>query len=96
MNTGRVYFLIVALAGIALAVVHIRAEQTRCTAGLLTLESRWVQARRQWWALQTRTARLRAPQRLRERLESVQAELLAPVVDPALQPPVRLASYYAQ
>ena len=60
--------LLVALAGIALAIVCLRAEQTRIAAKTLRLEDRWIRQRRELWALQTSIARLRTPDRIRERV----------------------------
>lgn len=96
MSTGRIYFLIVILGGIALVVVYLRTEQARCAARLLTVESRWIQMRRQRWALQTRAARLRAPQRLYDRFEIVHSPRLSPADRLTLRPPVRLTSNQAQ
>ena len=59
--------LIAAFAALALVVVVLRAEQTRCTARILEAEVRWVEARRDLWTLQTRAARLRAPQQVHDR-----------------------------
>ena len=79
MNAARAGFLIAALAGIALAAVHLRLEQTRCASRVLALESQWVALRGQWWALQARTARLRTPRRIRDRV----ANVASPLVDGA-------------
>ncbi len=96
MNAGRACFLIGALAAIALAAVHLRAEQTRCAADLLKLESRWVALRRDWWELQVRAARLRAPERIHDRVENLQADLFPPALDEPPQRPVRLTAGHAQ
>lgn len=71
-------FAVVALAGVGLAVVVLRAEQTRCASGVMALESRWVQQRRTWWGLQTRVARLRTPERMRPRFETLPVEPFDP------------------
>lgn len=92
MSAGRFCVLTALLAGIALIVVHLRAEQTRCAGRVLRLESQWIQTRRQWWALQTRAARLQAPRRLRDRLEVVQKELVVPMPDSVVRNRVRLTS----
>ena len=71
MTGGRLLTLIVALAGVALVVVGLRTQQTRCVAELLKLESQWTELRREWWALQTRKARIRAPDRIHQRMEFI-------------------------
>lgn len=78
MRTARVCVLIASLGGVALAVVVLRAEQTRCAAAVLDCESQWVGARRDWWSLQTRAARLRAPVRIRERIENLPVDQFEP------------------
>ena len=92
MNVGRVGFLIAALTAIALVVVHLRAERTRCAARIVALESDWIQLRRELWVLQTRTARLKTPQRLRDRVVSLPTDLAAPAAEIESQPAARLAS----
>lgn len=96
LSTTRICVLIVALAGIAVAAVHLRAEQTRYGTELLRLESQWIALRREWWSLQTRAARLRAPQRLHARIESLHTALLPPTDEltpqPSIQPWDRLSS----
>ncbi len=82
--------------GVALTVVHLRAEQTRCAAGILSLESQWIQLRREWWALQTRAARLKTPQRLRERVTTLQTSIVAPTVTTRPDAVVRFASDRSQ
>lgn len=74
-----------------LAVVHLRLEQTRSAAALYATEAHWVRLRRDWWALQTRAARLRTPQRVHERVESLRADLIHPAAG-VMRPPARLAS----
>lgn len=78
MSARRVCLLVCALAGLAVGTVQLRSEQARCAARLLRVESQWIELRRERWALQTRAARLRAPQRLRERIESLPGDLVAP------------------
>lgn len=65
MSVGRVCVLVMALGAVAMAAVHLRAEQTRCAADLMNMEARWMDLRREWWTLQARAARLRAPERIR-------------------------------
>ncbi len=69
MTGVRVCALLVALSGIAFAVVWSRAEQTRVAARILKHEARWVHLRRELWAIQTGVARLRTPQRVYDRYE---------------------------
>ena len=92
MNVRRICFLIALFTGIAFAVVHLRVEQTRCAARILRSESRWMGLRREWWALQTRAARFRAPTRIHERIDFLRTELVPPEVETMTAPAVRLAS----
>ncbi len=87
MRSARAGVLIVAMAGIALAVVHLRTEQTRLTAGLLRAESQWIALRREWWSLQTLAARLQAPEHMRRRVAAMYTELVPPTFE---QPPTSL------
>lgn len=91
MNVGRVGFLIAAFTAIALVAVHFRAERTRCAARVVALESQWIQLRRELWVLQTRTARLKTPLRLRDRVVSLPTDLVAPSAE-IESPAARLAS----
>lgn len=68
MSAPRVVVLIISLGFIATAVVSLRWEQARLSAGLLRSENRWVQLRREWWSLQTQSSLLRTPERLRDRI----------------------------
>ena len=92
MSTGRVCMAAAILAAIAMVVVHLRSEQTRCAAKMLTLESRWVQLRRERWALEARAARLQTPHRVRQRVVAQQAHLLSPEMRVRSGAPVHLAS----
>lgn len=92
MNAHRVCLLIACFAAVALGVVRIRVEQTRCAARVLNLESQWVELRREWWALQTRAARFRTPQRIHDRVERLHAQLLPPGEETDAESAVRLAS----
>ena len=92
VSVARVCLLIAALAGIALGVVYLRAEQTRCGTRLVRLESQWVELRRQWWGLQTRAARLRAPERIVGRATFLQTDLVPPEDGESPQLAARLAS----
>lgn len=59
--------VIAAFAALAFLVVVLRTEQARCTARILATEAKWVEARRELWTLQVRSARLRAPQQVHDR-----------------------------
>jgi hypothetical protein len=85
-------FLLVSLAAIAVALVHLRGEQNRAASRTLAMEVEWMRVRSEWWSLQTRAARLRAPCRIRERVQWLGANLHGPA---RLVPPhtdARLAS----
>lgn len=96
MNAARASCLFVAFAGIALATIHLKSEQTRSAARVLEFESQWVALRREWWALQARAARLRVPVRLRDRVENLQTGLIAPEARPAHRPPAQLTAHLVQ
>jgi len=55
--------------GVALATVHLRAEQARSAARCLRSESDRLAWRADLWALQMEVARLRGPAELRQRLQ---------------------------
>lgn len=67
MNTLRHCVLVASLAAIALGVVHLRAEQSRCAVQVMGLEGKWLALRGELGDLQARKARLRTPERLRRR-----------------------------
>ncbi len=92
MSSGRISVLIVSFVVVALMLVHLRREQTRCAAGLLSAEAEWVRLRRERWALQTRAARLRTPQGIHDRVGSLRAELIPPGDEMGKRSTVRLAS----
>lgn len=92
MNIPRACVVLLAFSAIALAAVHLRAEQTRSAARTLRIESDWFALRRERWELQTRTARLQAPERLRDCLEAWQVNLVPPEADDAAVSTLRLAS----
>lgn len=64
MSYRRAIALLAVVAAVGLGLVSLRAEQTRCAAEMLKLESRRTHLRREWSALQARAARLRAPERI--------------------------------
>ena len=82
MTGGRACALLLALAGIAFTVVWLRGEQTRAAARTLSLESRWIQLRRELWAAQTAVARLRTPHAIRDRLDWFEPSLTPPESGP--------------
>ena len=95
MNVVRACGLITAFASVALAMVVLRAEQTRCAAAALRHEARWSSARREMWHVQSIAARLRAPEQIRARLASFNLDVhrLAPL---RLQDMRRLTMLHAQ
>lgn len=79
MNFGRLVALLLAFGVVAVALVHLRTEQTRATARMLAAETRRNHLRRELWSLQVRTARLKTPARIRERIDRTwPTELLPP------------------
>ncbi|MDO8629986.1 MAG: hypothetical protein Q7R41_05785, partial [Phycisphaerales bacterium] len=80
MTIARGCTLLAAFAVIALSVVHLRAEQTRCAARVLRIESDWMRFRGDLWSLQTRIARMRAPDRIHDRATYLATGLVPPGV----------------
>lgn len=70
MNVVRACGMVVAFALVALTLVVLRAEQTRCASGALRHEARWSASRRDMWEVQSVAARLRAPEQIHRRLAS--------------------------
>ena len=91
MNVSRVCVLLGLFAGVAVTVVHLRAEQTRCAARIVSMESQWVRLRRELWGLQTRTARLKSPELLHDRALLFQTGLAPPGVNDLPERPTRFA-----
>lgn len=79
MSAGRVGLLIAAFAVLAFAVVCLRTRQTHCVADLLRFESRQLALRRERWDVQTRAARMRNPNLLRDRVATLQPDLTPPL-----------------
>ena len=79
----RACVLVLLFAALALAVVWIRAEQTRALARAVTHESSWVALRRELWRAQANVARLRAPTRLYDSLDLFRANLATRAAQPA-------------
>ncbi|MBI1825856.1 MAG: hypothetical protein HY287_05965 [Planctomycetes bacterium] len=92
MTVARGAIMLAIFSGIALAVVHLRGEETRCAARILSLEARQVTLRRELWSLQSRTARLRTPERVRDRVASFQTGLIPPGFRATPPKPERIVS----
>jgi len=78
LNFGRLIGLLLLFGVVAVGVVHLRTEQTRATARMLAAEARRNQLRRELWSLQVRTARLKTPARIRERIDQTWPTELQP------------------
>ena len=96
MNAARFCFVAAALAGLAIILVHLRSEQMRAGASLLRLEHQWIELRSEWWALQTRAARLRCPQRIADRARYLRAGPVPPEIGQTVQLAARHASSQPQ
>ena len=95
MTIVRGCVLLAAFSAIALTIVHLRSEQTRCAARMVAIDADWVRLRRDLWGLQTRIARLRAPERIHDRVAAFQTGLVPPGFDEGSKRPAgsyRLAS----
>ncbi len=92
MTVARGFALSVVFTVIALTVVHLRAEQTRCAARIVAIDTDWVRLRRDLWGLQTRIARLRAPERIHDRVAAFQPGLVPPGFDEGFRRTERLAT----
>lgn len=78
MSVRRGVSLLAVFASLALAVVHLRAEQTRSASAILRMESEWVRLRSELWGVQTRIARARAPDRIHDRVTYLATGLVPP------------------
>lgn len=92
MTFVRGCVLSAAFVAIALTVVYLRAEQTRCAARMAAMDADWVRLRSDLWGLQTRNARLRAPERIHDRVAAFQTGLVPPRFDEVARRTERLAS----
>lgn len=92
LRVARAGFLIAAFAAIAMVTVHLRAEQARCEASIAGLDAQCTVLRRDWWDLQVRAARLRAPGRIRHHAQRFHADLVSPEFDILIRGTARLAS----
>jgi hypothetical protein len=70
--------MIAALSLIALVAVYLRAEQTRCAAHTLAIESELIKERRELWRVQSAVARLRAPGHIHDRMDWFEDDLVPP------------------
>ncbi len=68
MTVLRAVAVLLVLGGSALAVVQLRSERVRCVARVAALRSERLAMRRESWNVQMAIARLRAPERIRERV----------------------------
>jgi hypothetical protein len=68
MTVMRAVAVLLVLGGLALAVVQLRSERVRCAARVAALQSERLRMRRESWNVQMEVARLRAPERIRERV----------------------------
>ncbi len=94
MSVFRACGLFAALGAVAVMLVHLRAEKVRCAARILAMDSERTQLRRELWRVQTRSARLRAPRRLHERVEAGLSDLVAPGSEPRQETAMRVAARY--
>ena len=92
MSVTRACGVLTILTAVAIAAVHMRVEQTRCAARLLSVEADRVQIRRELWETQARAARLRSPQRVHDRLDSGGDELVSPLAGMPGAPSGRLVA----
>lgn len=90
MSHARVFGLLAAFAGIALGLVQVRTAQARAAASVLRMEAKRIALRRELWAIELRTARLRAPERIIHAAQRLPADLVPPGPDVPLRGPSRL------
>lgn len=82
----RFAWVIVFLAGIAAAVVHLRLQQTQMRSQVYRLEAERLKVRRDLWAQQLRLGELTAPQNIRRLTAGWPVEMVGPGDSP---PPAR-------
>lgn len=90
MSSARAFGLLAAFAGIALGLVQLRTAQARAAASLLRMEANRIALRRELWAIEMRTARLRAPERIIHAAEMLPADFVPPGPDVPLRGPSTL------
>lgn len=86
MTALRVGMLVAAFTLIALGVVYVRTEGARSAVRALRHESEWINLRRELWQLQTQVARLRAPDRVHDRMAWLQTDLQPPAASEHARP----------
>ena len=79
MTVGRGVVLLLTFVILAVCGVHLRAEETRLAARIQKLRAERAALRRESWALQVEIARLRTPDRIRDRVDRWQLQVQAPV-----------------
>lgn len=92
MNVFRAGVLLAALTLLAIAVVSLRADQARCAARMLSLESDWVALRHELWDVQAGVARLRAPTRIHDRVLWLGTDVVPAGTDESFADVTRLAA----
>lgn len=93
MNAFRGCVVLAAFTVVAVVVVHLRAEQTRCMARTLRMESQCYELRRDLWSVQSQVSRLRAPASLHTRLRWFDVGVVPPGESEETSGTDRLASY---
>ena len=78
MSVPRIGIVLLALAGIGLAVVQFRSQRTQYVHGMQQIRSEQLQLQRRIWTLQMEKARLGAPARIRERIREVDSTVVPP------------------
>jgi hypothetical protein len=78
MTVSRITALLLIFGVIALAVVHLRLEQTRAARRIQKIQVELVEIRREAWTTQLAIARLKAPSRLEQRVEELNLQVSAP------------------
>ena len=78
MKVSRILFLFVALLGLGMALVHIRAGMRQAGYTIGTLQGRQRELKRQCLELELDLARLRNPVRLEKEVERMALELDPP------------------
>lgn len=78
MSVLRALGLLGMFVSVALVVVHLRGERRRCETKIVRMELRKGELRRALWDLQSRTARLRSPNRIVDCTQTLLAGVIAP------------------
>ncbi len=78
MTVARGLALLLCFAVLAVATIALRSEETRLTARIQQLRGQQVELRRESWALQIEIAGLKAPRKIRERVNRWRLQVLAP------------------